>query len=60
MKIKAKFKGADGSLGYRNGANYFLFARIENGRVLVHRGANAGLCAYASFKALLNNWQILN
>ena len=76
MEIKAKFKGADGSLGYRNGMNYFLnFETVrvrlpysttvmEKIRVTNLTGGRAAtystVCDYDSLKAFLNNWQILN
>jgi len=34
MKIKAKFKGQDGSLGYRNGENYTLLFTVQDNRRL--------------------------
>jgi len=70
MKIKAKFKGADGSMGYRNGTNYALefetvFARppyqkTQQEFILVKplvKDAGEPVF-YESLKGLLNNWQI--
>lgn len=72
MKIKAKFKGKDGSVGYRNGENYWLYFRLDS-----HQGDDfiyieeitesvgcltsirkESYCEYASLKAFLNNWQV--
>jgi len=73
MKIKAKFKGADGSCGYRNGQNYTLDFKTtdDNAKqgsdhlVQIYKintdcpciGTNIVL--YESLRSFLNNWQIL-
>ncbi len=74
MLIKAKFKGANGSLGYENGKNYRLRFRTEsdNGEDFIFiqevvkeqfNGAiisirSGSYCPYSSLKAFLNNWQV--
>jgi len=68
MKIKAKFKGADGSLGYRNGENYSLNFGTRLTQCLtreaivvspeVHTKSQTPI-VYESLKSFLNNWQIL-
>lgn len=59
MQIKAKFKGANGSLGYQNGANYNLFFTVKDGQIVINDlDRNRGLCTYATFRAFLNNWQV--
>lgn len=71
MKIKAKFKGADGSMGYRNGVNYALsfdtvFARPpyqtkKQEFILVksiNPTAGGDPVFYESLKGFLNNWQV--
>lgn len=71
MNIKAKFKGANGSLGYENGKTYQLEFKttdkiddrgkiVEQIRVLRRSGSmGAGICYYDSLKAFLNNWQVI-
>lgn len=60
MEIKAKFKGRDGSVGYRNGANYRLvFAADAQGIRLYDTARPASsVVMYSSLKSFLNNWQI--
>lgn len=60
MKIKAKFKGADGSLGYQNGANYDLHFTVKDGEIIITDLARParGLCVYSTFRSFLNNWQV--
>lgn len=73
MKIKAKFKGADGSMGYANGMNYFLNFETVRRRIPyttdmaefirisnLHGSKYSGECEYGSLKGFLNNWQILS
>lgn len=74
MKIKAKFKGADGSMGYRNGENYHLQFTTRDAQTLVDgsekiiiwrtfpdgRMYEGSLVPYTSLKSFLNNWQVFN
>lgn len=62
MEIKAKFKGRDGSVGYRNGANYkLIFAADSSGVRAFDSGRPASsVVMYSSLKAFLNNWQVLS
>lgn len=73
MKIKAKFKGRDGSLGYRNGGNYVLEFETARRRIPystdfkdvikitnLSLSGYMGECEYDSLKAFLNNWQVLS
>lgn len=58
MKIKAKFIGEDGSLGYKYGKIYKLningFYSTTTIRIL--RDDNQGVCEYSSFEKFLENW----
>lgn len=70
MKIKAKFKGKDGSLGYENGKTYpLIFGTVRNvvngnlrDQIKIVRSDCSlvvGTCYYDSLKTFLNNWQVI-
>lgn len=73
MEIKAKFKGRDGSVGYRNGETYKLeFKTVDDDNrqgcdhlILisrineVNRAIGTNLVVYDTMRGFLNNWQIL-
>lgn len=52
MKIKARFIGQDGLLGYRNGKEYVI--EIRGNTIMTPRP-----CPYGSVEAFLRNWQPL-
>lgn len=55
MVVVAKFRGADGSLGYRKGKDYLL--RVSLGKYLmIKRLDGTGICPYSGIKTFLNNW----
>lgn len=60
--IKAKYKGLDGSLGYKTGVEYILelhdismIPRISN--VGIKRLDNNGVCIYSTFAKFMENWE---
>jgi len=68
MRVKAKFKGADGSEGYRTGEVYVFEFVIRNRCELPHSEVIVikpyGLSpvspvVYESLKSFSNNWEIL-
>jgi hypothetical protein len=54
MKIRAIFRGADGSLGYRNGIIYDLIL-IKN-TVKLWNGKQQ--CVYSNTQKFLENWEV--
>lgn len=61
MKIKAKFKGANGSLGYKNGSNYKLRFTVSDGQITItpyNDLDTCSICRYDSLRSFLNNWQV--
>lgn len=71
MEIKAKFKGKDGSEGYRNGETYKLkFGMADDDtrqgsdhfiRIWAWQspGRYSNKVLYSSLKSFLNNWQVI-
>lgn len=57
FKVKAKFKGADGSLGYING-NYYLLeiTHTKSQNISITRENYEGYCEYVSMTTFLKNW----
>lgn len=60
MEIKAKFKGRDGSVGYRNGVNYRIIFAADSQGIRLYDSARPkdSVVMYSSLGAFLNNWQI--
>lgn len=52
MKVRARFIGTDGSLGYRNGEVYDL--TMKGNRIVLPTP-----CPYSSVEAFLRNWQVV-
>ena len=60
MKLEAKFKGNDGSMGYAKDKTYLLqFTAITD--ITIHCVLPLGgkCCVYKSLKLFLNNWEII-
>jgi len=53
-KIKAKFIGAHGSLGFDHGKTYDL--EIKNNTIKFKKEFSTVRCSYSSVEAFLNNW----
>lgn len=63
IRVKAMFKGADGSLGYRTGKDYILIVGAPlSDRPTVQIGladaqhARQGYCIYKNIETFLLNW----
>lgn len=54
--IKAKFIGANGSLGYETNKTYNLLIK---GTIIVREVDLMGRCEYSSIEAFLDNWIII-
>lgn len=63
MEIKAKFKGKDGSVGYRNGETYKLKFGMADDVIeiwqLISPSQGKNKVLYSSLKSFLNNWQVI-
>jgi hypothetical protein len=59
LKVKAKFKGQDGSLGYKHGEVYNLHMAIALNKLIITLPTGSNLCPYGSMKAFLQNWDVL-
>lgn len=56
IKVKATFKGKNGSMGFETGKSYNLtLTKYKDGVLLAEDDFNN--CAYGSFFAFLNNWE---
>lgn len=56
-KIKAVFKGADGSCGYKTGNEYTLVVRHKtNEFIQIEETEGGGWCEYGSIISFLENW----
>lgn len=65
MVIKAKFRGQDGSLGYKNGRWYELKLHqvpspVSSDNIEISRMDNTGICQYDDIYQFLNNWTNVN
>lgn len=57
IKVKAIFRGQDGSCGYETNTEYRLIISYENKYIHIEAEAgNRGWCDYNSILAFLNNW----
>ena len=60
MIITARFKGQDGSLGYKNGKNYKLRLTHDNGDEISIQDTSknpAGNCRYSNMLTFMQNWE---
>ena len=62
MKVIAKFKGKNGSLGYVNGRTYMLTIREQpNGSIWITRKEEyGGSCEYSNIIKFFENWTDIN
>jgi hypothetical protein len=62
IKIKAIFRGADGSLGYRTGRIYELYFYTHVGKIIIRHQTFEirGRCPYNSLKLFLDNWEVMS
>lgn len=59
-KVKATFKGRNGSMGFVAGKEYLLYLeKYGNGSLLINTDMGMGWCIYGSFLAFLNNWNLI-
>jgi hypothetical protein len=65
MIVVAKFKGADGSKGYKTGKSYELIFQTSHPGLTIcdrsrHNGNDSGgsLVPYASMRKFLDNWEV--
>jgi len=62
IKVKAIFKGQDGSCGYKHGQEYALTiwnqSKISNENIAIELSDNPdkNYCEYESIVSFLNNW----
>lgn len=66
LLVKAKFKGANGSVGYKNGETYTLRFYIKKKKVVIHNAITEGLTGkveqtveYNSLPLFLINWDVV-
>lgn len=56
IRVKATFKGKNGSMGFETGKQYTLtLTKYKDGGLLAEDDFNH--CEYGSFIAFLNNWE---
>lgn len=56
-KIKAIFKGANGSLGYQTGKQYDLLMQPDGEKIFIMReGYPEGNCIYDGITPFFDNW----
>lgn len=56
-KVKATFKGKNGSMGFQSGTEYILkLSKKTDGELLANEINGIGSCDYSSFITFLNNW----
>ena len=59
-KIKAIFKGQDGSCGYKTNHEYEIHVEHSMGTTItIHNQSGTGYCEYSSMIAFLNNWDCI-
>lgn len=67
-KIRARFIGLHGSLGFRRGLTYTLQCRVQNAKlngkprkdyIVITDWSGLRTCPYESKQAFLRNWQIV-
>ena len=60
MKIKAVFKGENGSCGYVTNTEYILYIEQKQNpfivRIEIYKEERGGYCTYSSIIAFLKNW----
>lgn len=55
-KIKAIFRGQEGSCGYRTNTEYNLVVSNKKNLIHIETTAGSGDCEYESIVGFLNNW----
>lgn len=55
VKVKAVFKGQDGSLGYKTNMEYTLRIK-EHVLIIIERLDGEGKCEYGTIVSFLDNW----
>lgn len=59
MKLKAIFKGTDGSLGYRHNVEYVLKVNILEDKSISIETEVGNKCDYSSFIRFMDNWDCI-
>lgn len=60
ITIRAKFKGTNGSLGYKTDKEYQLkFWVIPTHGVSIQNSDGTGYCPYSKLKTFLDNWEVI-
>lgn len=60
MKVKAIFKGTDGSLGYKHNMEYVLKIKIlEDKSINIETEQGNNKCDYSSFIRFMDNWDCI-
>lgn len=57
--FRAKFKGADNSMGFKTGKIYNLKSRLSDDLIIVETKDNKLRCLYSSIETFLQNWKLL-
>lgn len=56
-KVKAIFRGQDGSCGYNKNKEYTLLIEHQtNSNIKIENADGGGFCDYGSIKSFLKNW----
>jgi hypothetical protein len=59
IKVIAKFKGQNGSLGFQNGQTYcFWLQTNDTGIADITIMYDGKKCNYSTLKSFLNNWEV--
>lgn len=58
MKHTFKFKGRDGSLGYKNGELYNLTVIFSGTPITIVRDDGTGTCVYSNIVKFMENWDL--
>ena len=56
-KIKAIFKGTNGSCGYETNKEYTLYIESNTSGIIIRRNRDGwGICQYSNIEKFLENW----
>ena len=56
-KVKAVFKGANGSCGYETDREYTIYVESNTTGIIIRRNrAGWGVCQYTNIEKFLENW----